>query len=239
MSGLPRILLVEDDKDLAELTANYLSNYGYDVNIESNGEYAVERILNDRPDLLILDLMLPGKDGLEICKELRPDFQQPILMLTARTEQLDQILGLEMGSDDYVCKPIEPRLLLARVKALLRRTERDSAHFSTAKKPEIYRYKFDNIEIDNRARRVLLEGNEIHLTMPEYEVLWILADNAGEILSRDMLFKEIRGFDYDGTNRFVDLTISQLRSKIDNNPKKPARIKTVRGQGYLFVPHYI
>ncbi len=232
----PLIFLVEDDMALAQLTADFLENFGFRVMIEHEGAKAVDRILAAQPSVLILDVMLPGKDGIDICREVRVQSTVPILMLTARSEQIDQILGLEMGADDYVAKPAEPRLLLARIKALLRRAQERVELQETVQhlKPT---YQFDDISIDNSARRVKVGGIEIDLSVPEYEVLLMLAANAGNILSRADIFKKIRGIDYDGSNRFVDLTISQLRTKIGDDAIKPNRIKTVRGQGYLFVPH--
>ncbi|NRB38606.1 MAG: response regulator transcription factor [Pseudomonadales bacterium] len=236
MGKLAQILLVEDDQDLAELTADYLSGFGFCVNIESDGAKAVERALLEKPSLLILDVMLPGKDGIDICREVREKSSLPILMLTARGEQIDQILGLEMGADDYVCKPVEPRLLLARVKALLRRAPVEKDNQQGEEKITKQFYQFDNIELDNSARRVKVDDVEVDLTMPEYELLWLLATHAGHILSRAMIFKSIRGIEYDGSNRFVDLTVSHIRMKIGDDGDKPTRIKTVRGKGYLFVP---
>ncbi|NRB42759.1 MAG: response regulator, partial [Pseudomonadales bacterium] len=156
----PLLFLVEDDIELSELTADYLSGFGFRIETESDGASAVQRILQASPDLIILDVMLPGKDGVDICRELRAQLQTPILMLTARTEQIDQILGLEMGADDYVCKPAEPRLLLARIKALLRRAQLNSDLNSVEEEPQQF-YKFDHIEIDNSGRRVKIHDQEI------------------------------------------------------------------------------
>jgi two-component system, OmpR family, response regulator RstA len=233
MSNTPsNILLVEDDEDLALLTQEYLiNNFGYNLSVEHNGGQAIERIINEQPDLVILDVMLPGADGMEVCRCVRPNYKGPILMLTARTDQIDQILGLELGADDYVCKPIEPRLLAARVKALLRRTNVPL----TASSDEPDRLEFDGLVIDNGARRVTSEGEDIELTTPEYDLLWLLARKAGTILTRQEIFQSLRGISYDGQNRLIDINISHIRSKIDLDPNSTTRIKTVRNKGYVFV----
>lgn len=228
------ILVVEDDESLAELTADYLRNFNYRVAVEHNGVRAVERIIAQQPDLVVLDVMLPGKDGIDVCREVRSRYAGPILMLTARVDQVDQILGLEIGADDYVCKPVEPRLLLARIKALLRRVAAPAPAVAEADERELVR--FDNVSIDNRARRVCMDGEEVELSTPEYELLWLLASHAGTILSREMIFQSLRGIEYDGTNRFVDITVSHIRAKLRDDERKSQRIKTVRGKGYLLVP---
>ncbi len=224
----PYILLVEDDLELAKLTANYLDKNGFHVETVSNGSDAVEVILRTQPALLILDLMLPGKDGMDICKEVRNQFSAPILMLTAKSDDIDQILGLEIGADDYLCKPAEPRLLLARVKALLRRNDRSQQDSSNQQL-----FRFGNLSIDKRRRSVKVDQNDVDLNTQEFELLCCLADNAGHVLSRDDIFQQVRGFEYDGVSRFVDITISHLRNKLNDNGSKPQRIKTVFGKGYM------
>lgn len=226
------ILLVEDDEELAELTKDYLINYGYSVSVENNGQRAIERILKESPELLILDIMLPDVDGIEVCRRVREKYQKPILMLTARTDQIDQILGLEMGADDYVCKPVEPRLLLARIKALLRRVDTEKEQMQLIDNEHL---QFDNLVIDNGARCVMLSGKEILLSSPEYDLLWLLAKNAGKILSREAIFSSLRGISYDGMNRMIDITISHIRTKISDDPNVSKRIKTIRNKGYMFV----
>ncbi|PVZ72100.1 response regulator transcription factor [Pelagibaculum spongiae] len=224
----PYILLVEDDLELAKLTANYLDKNGFHVETVSNGSDAVEVILRTQPALLILDLMLPGKDGMDICKEVRNQFSAPILMLTAKSDDIDQILGLEIGADDYLCKPAEPRLLLARVKALLRRNDRSQQDSNNQQL-----FRFGNLSIDKRRRSVKVDQNDVDLNTQEFELLCCLADNAGHVLSRDDIFQQVRGFEYDGVSRFVDITISHLRNKLNDNGSKPQRIKTVFGKGYM------
>ncbi|MCP1622208.1 response regulator [Pseudomonas nitroreducens] len=226
-----RILIVEDDQRLAELTQDYLESNGLAVSIESHGGKAVERVLAERPDLVVLDLMLPGEDGLSICKRLRPDYDGPILMLTARTDDMDQVQGLEMGADDYVCKPVRPRVLLARIRALLRRSEPAEA----APAPAGKRLTFGKLVIDNAMREAWLDEQTIELTSAEFDLLWLLAANAGRILSREEIFNSLRGIEYDGQDRSIDVRISRIRPKIGDDPMHPRLIKTVRSKGYLFV----
>ncbi|MFR0690143.1 MAG: response regulator [Pseudomonas sp.] len=226
-----RILIVEDDQRLAELTQDYLESNGLAVSIESHGGKAVERVLAERPDLVVLDLMLPGEDGLSICKRLRPDYDGPILMLTARTDDMDQVQGLEMGADDYVCKPVRPRVLLARIRALLRRSEPAEAAPAVAGK----RLTFGKLVIDNAMREAWLDEQTIELTSAEFDLLWLLAANAGRILSREEIFNSLRGIEYDGQDRSIDVRISRIRPKIGDDPMHPRLIKTVRSKGYLFV----
>ena len=173
--------------------------------------------------------MLPGADGLTICREVRPQFSNPILMLTARTEDMDQVLGLEMGADDYVAKPVQPRVLLARIRALLRRSE------NAINEDVPQRLEFDDLVIDNGGRSVSLGGKNVDFTSAEYDLLWLLASNAGRILSREDIFERLRGIEYDGQDRSIDVRISRIRPKIGDDPENPKRIKTVRSKGYLFV----
>ena len=226
-----RILIVEDDQRLAELTREYLEGNGLRVSIESDGGQAVARILAERPDLVILDLMLPGEDGLSICRKVRGRYDGPILMLTARTDDMDQVLGLEMGADDYVCKPVRPRVLLARIRALLRRSE----GVTEAVEDTPRRLEFGSLVIDNAMREAWLSERSIELTSAEFDLLWLLAVNAGRILSREEIFNALRGIEYDGQDRSIDVRISRIRPKIGDDPMHPRLIKTVRSKGYLFV----
>ena len=233
-----RILLVEDDDRLAKLTAEYLQKNDFDVVIEVRGDTAETRILSDNPDLVILDIMLPGKDGFEVCKAVRTQYKGVILMLTARDEDLDQILGLELGADDYLSKPVQPRLLLARIKALLRRTpgmaaSSDDNQYSS----EATELAFGNFRISQATRSTYLGAEIIDLTTAEFDLLWLLARHAGNILSRDDLLQQLRGIGFDGLDRSIDARISRLRRKLGDDPDNPTRIKTVRGKGYLFSKH--
>ncbi|GAD61135.1 response regulator [Aquipseudomonas alcaligenes] len=225
-----QILIVEDDQRLAELTQEYLQSNGLQVAIESDGARAAARILKEQPDLVVLDLMLPGEDGLSICRKVRGQFAGPILMLTARTDDMDEVLGLEMGADDYVCKPVRPRVLLARIRALLRRSEGGEAPVENLR-----RLEFGPLVIDSAMREAWLRGASVELTSAEFDLLWLLAANAGRILSREEIFTALRGIEYDGQDRSIDVRISRIRPKIGDDPMHPRLIKTVRSKGYLFV----
>jgi len=232
----PSILIVEDDERLANLTKEYMENNGMNVELEMDGRRAISRIINDQPDLVVLDVMLPGVDGLNICREVRSKYHNPILMLTARTDDVDQVLGLEMGADDYVAKPVRPRILLARIRALLRRTENlSSSNGLDAENPVEERLQFSNLVIDHSTREVSLRDEHVDLTSAEFDLLWLLASNAGKILSREEIFEKLRGIEYDGQDRSIDVRVSRIRPKIGDDPMNPRRIKTVRSKGYLFV----
>lgn len=230
------VLIVEDDERLAELTKDFLEKNGIVVSLENHGGHAVERIKNEKPDLIVLDLMLPGEDGLAICRRVRPFYNGPILMLTARTDDLDQVLGLEMGADDYMCKPVRPRVLLARIRALLRRiNEPGNGQGTGDKEEEPDRLVFNNLVVDKSQREAWLSDESIDLTSAEFDLLWLLASNAGRVLSREEIFTSLRGIEYDGQDRSIDVRVSRIRPKIGDDPVHPRRIKTVRSKGYLFV----
>lgn len=231
-----RILIVEDDERLASLTRDYLQNNGLIVSVESHGGAAVARIIAEQPDLVVLDLMLPGEDGLSICRRVRPQYSGPILMLTARTDDMDQILGLEMGADDYINKPVQPRVLLARIRALLRRVaERKQPLASGDEGDGPVRLQFNELIIDRSMREAWLSDATVELTSAEFDLLWLLASNAGRVLSREEIFSALRGIEYDGQDRSIDVRVSRIRPKIGDDPIHPRRIKTVRSKGYLFV----
>ncbi len=229
MAIKPNILLVEDDFRLAGLVSNYLTENGFQIAVENHGDRVLGRIQRDNPDLIILDLMLPGRDGFEICKDLRPIFTGPILMLTARNSDFDQVLGLELGADDYVIKPVEPRILLARINTLLRRCD----HSALCETDEL---RFGNLSINKGGRVVKLEEKTVPLSSHEFDLLLALSARAGEVQSRETLYQRLYNRPYDGLDRIVDVRISHLRKKLDDNTDKPYRIKTVWGRGYLFVP---
>jgi two-component system OmpR family response regulator len=231
----PRILLVEDDDRLAELTAEYLRKNDFEVAIESRGDTAEARILAERPELVVLDIMLPGQDGFAVCRAIRPKYDGIILMLTARDEDIDQILGLELGADDYITKPVPPRVLLARIKALLRRAGTSTEE--TGEGATMESLTFGNFSISQHTRSATLAGEAIDLTTAEFDLLWLLAKHAGAILSRDDLLQQLRGIGFDGLDRSIDARISRLRKKLNDDPENPTRIKTVRGKGYLFSRH--
>jgi DNA-binding response OmpR family regulator len=226
------ILLIEDDARLAELTATYLEQNGLRVSVEERGDRAMERFAREKPRLVLLDLLLPGKDGLSICRELRRVHDVPILILTARDTDLDHVIGLEAGADDYVMKPVDPMVLLARVRALLRRAERGAAAAGERKADLM----LGALRISETSREVWLQGQPVSLTTQEFELLSLLAHRAGELVSRDEVFRTMRGIDYDGLDRSIDGRVSKLRRKLGDDAAAPTRIKTVWGKGYLLVP---
>ncbi len=225
------ILLIEDDTRLAQLTATYLEQNGLRVKVEARGDRALERFAQERPRLVLLDLLLPGKDGLAICRELRRVHEVPILILTARDTDIDHVIGLEAGADDYVMKPVDPMVLLARVRALLRRAERPGT--AAERRPDV---TLGALRISDTSREVWLMGRAIPLTTQEFELLSLLARRAGELVSRDEVFRSMRGIDYDGLDRSIDGRVSKLRRKLGDAAAAPTRIKTVWGKGYLLVP---
>ncbi|MES9974833.1 MAG: response regulator [Candidatus Thiodiazotropha sp.] len=224
-------MLVEDDVELAELVQEYLQRYEFEVSLEHRGDTAPDRVRQLNPDILVLDLNLPGRDGLDICRDLRMEFQGPIVMFTARDEDVDEIVGLELGADDYLTKPVEPRVLLARLRSLLRRFKQTG---NTAQEDDLL--DFGSLRIEASARAVSVNAEEVELSTGEFDLLWLLATQAGKVVDRDSALKTLRGFGYDGLDRSVDIGISRLRRKLGDDANHPYRIKTVRGRGYLFVP---
>jgi len=220
-----RILVVEDDPSLASWMGDYLNDHDFEVTIANRGDVAVELIRSEVPDLVVLDIMLPHKNGFNVCREVRAFYTHPILIITAGTEETDEVLGLELGADDYLCKPIKPRILLARINALLRRGIGPE---------QINTRIFGLLRIDASSKSVFLGDSELDVSMNEFEVLWLLASRAGEVVSRRELLVSLRGFDYDGFDRSMDIRISRLRKKLEGHPLQSATIKTVRGKGYLF-----
>ncbi len=223
------ILLVEDDLRLASLVSDYLGRQEYEIKVEHRGDTAVQRIVQLQPDLVILDLMLPGKDGFAVCREARHAYSGPILMLTAREEDMDQVVGLELGADDYVKKPVEPRVLLARIRALFRRSA------PLPSQDRVTEMKFGALALFASSRTVTLSGDIVDLSTNEFDLLWLLASRAGDVLDRDLLYQQVKGIEYDGLDRSIDVAVSRLRKKLNDNPDQPCRIKTVWGSGYLFV----
>ena len=222
-----RILLVEDDPRLAEMLAEYLGQAGFRVTVAPLGATALERLAGAEYEAVVLDLMLPDMDGLDICRQLRTQSDTPVLMLTARGEPIDRILGLELGADDYLPKPFQPRELLARLRAILRRGSRARA---PGEKP----MTFGRLEIDTAAHLVRLDGVQCELTGYQYDLLVTLAKNAGRVLSRDALLDAVKGERLESFDRSIDVHVSRIRAAIEDNPKKPRRVITVRGSGYVF-----
>ena len=220
-----RILLVEDDARLAGMVSEYLAGAGFRVAVAGRGEAAIERLAREPFDALVLDLMLPDMDGLEVCRRIRAQNDVPILMLTARGDAADRIVGLEIGADDYLPKPFEPRELLARLKAVLRRGKAPVAE---------KRMRFGRLEIDSEARVVRVDGREKALTGYQFALLSAFAGNAGRVLSRDQLMDLVKGEPLEAFDRSIDVHVSRIRAAIEDDPKKPRRILTVRGAGYVF-----
>jgi DNA-binding response OmpR family regulator len=230
-----KVLVVEDEPTLVDTLEYNLSRQDYEVVTAMDGRMALEVARQERPDLIVLDLMLPGIDGVEICRILRQEMNVPILMLTARDEEIDKIVGLEVGADDYMTKPFSMRELLARVKALLRRERLIREELSSEDEVPVQRVLvFGDLSIDMSRREVQREGTNLHLKPREYELLVFLARHRGMVLSRDLILERVWGWDYDGGSRTVDVHVHWLREKIEPDPKDPTRIVTVRGVGYRF-----
>ena len=231
----PKVLVVEDEPTLLETLEYNLKRQGYDVRTAADGLLALETARRERPDLVLLDIMLPGLDGIEVCRILRRESSVPILMLTARADEVDKVVGLEMGADDYVTKPFSMRELLARVKALLRRERLLREEIQAEAGPQgAKRLSFDDLVIDQARREVERAGRPLHLKPKEYELLLFLARHRGQALSREQILEAVWGWDYVGGARTVDVHISWLREKIERDPAQPIRLVTVRGIGYRF-----
>jgi DNA-binding response OmpR family regulator len=222
-----RILLVEDDPRLAEMLSEYLGQAGFRVTISPLGATALAQLSGTEYDAVVLDLMLPDMDGLDVCRQVRAKSDTPVLMLTARGDAIDRIVGLELGADDYLPKPFQPRELLARLRAILRRRVRGSLSADQT-------LHFGRLEIDTAARAVRLDGVQCELTGYQFDLLAALAENAGRVLSRDVLMDLMRGEHLEAFDRSIDVHMSRIRAAIEDNPKKPRRVITVRGAGYVF-----
>ena len=222
-----RVMLVEDDARLAELVTEYLSGYEFAVELVTRGDTALDRFKELTPDVVILDLMLPGLDGMVVCRQIREQSDVPILILTAREDSYDEVSGLEQGADDFVNKPVQPRVLLARLRALMRRTQAKSGVDSRV-------LQFGALRIVTSDRSVIWRGQPCVLSNTEYKLLLVLAEAAGRVLSRDALLKKMRGIEFDGLDRSIDNCISKLRRKFEDAESE--KIKTVWGEGYLFSP---
>lgn len=223
------LVIVEDDDELATLTSDFFQQFEFTCTVESHGKEAIKTIIKQQPDVVLLDLMLPDMDGIQVFQQIKAEFNGKVAMLTARGDTIDQVLGLEIGADDYISKPVEPRLLLAKVRALLRRedgVEKPMDNSSVVK---------GQVAIDTRKREVTFKDIPIELSTFEYELLLLLVENSGEVVSRDVIYEALWGQDYDGQNRQVDIYISSIRSKLELDSSQPTLIKTVRSKGYVYV----
>ena len=231
VTGVPErttVLLIDDDQDLNRLVVRFLEKNGFRVLTETDGARALDRVAQEQPQLIILDVMWPGTDGLSICREARAFYVGPILMLTALGDDIDEVAGLETGADDYLAKPVRPRVLLAHVRALLRRH-----HAITATLDKSDRIEVGELTVDAGTREVLMNDQSVRVSGAEFDLLQLLAQHAGQVLSRDTIYRHLSGRPYDGADRMVDLRISRLRKKLGDDPENPNLIKSVRSVGYL------
>ena len=225
LATLMRLLMIDDDTSLASMVSEYFVENGFEFEARHSVEAGLTELEVGNYDALVLDVMLPDGDGFEVCRRVRGKSEIPIVMLTARGDEMDRIIGLELGADDYLGKPFNPRELLARVRAVIRRgtrSERDEA------------LRFGALEIDRAARTVRMDGRECELTSHQFELLRVLAENAGRVLSRDELMRALRGHEIEAFDRSIDVHISRIRAVLEENPKRPRRVLTVRGAGYVF-----
>jgi len=228
-----KVLLVDDDAKLRKLLREYLEGYGFHVLTLADGLSVAKTIREESPDMIILDIMLPKRDGLEVLKEIRMEFSVPVIMLTAKGEDADRIVGLELGADDYLPKPFNPRELLARIKAVLRRLpDRDR---SEARRDENMFIEAGSLMLNKAKQTLLIEDKEVELSSTEYKLLEALMENPNRVMSRDQLMNLARGRDFMAFDRSIDVHISKLRAKLEPDPRSPQRIKTVWGTGYMFV----
>lgn len=220
------IMVVEDDASLAQWIGDFLIDNGYAVTVANRGDEAVDLIREDEPALVILDINLPKKNGFEVCREVREFYHKPVLMLTARGDENDEVFGIEAGANDYLIKPVRPRALLARVQSMLAPGDRPLGSTSVR--------EYGRFKIDADSRTVWIDDKTIEVSTHEFDVLWLLTENAGVVMSRDDLVNALRGIEYDGFNRSVDVLISRLRKKLGDSSQKPRKIKTIWGKGYMF-----
>ena len=224
---MSKIFVVDDDAELTDLLSEFFSNFNYDVNCSHTPEEALDYLKNNSPDLIVLDIMLPGMDGLQLLRKIRENSAIPVIMLTARGEVTDRIVGLELGADDYMPKPFEPRELLARVQSILRRIQSPSAMLDII--------EFEGLFVNKLRQEVNLDGKIIHLSTTEFEALLLFVENPGEVLDREFLVENIRGITWQTYDRSVDVLVSRLRNKLGETPINTRFIKTVHGIGYKFI----
>lgn len=235
------VLIAEDDDKLAMQIERFLGQYGFQLQRVADGLEAIRVCQTLQPDILILDLMLPGADGFEVCRQVRQNFQGSILMLTASEDDMDHVAGIESGADDYLIKPVHPRVLLAHIRLLLRKQQAYDAGLKTEEKTETDECResrwqhFGKLSIHPLQRRVELNDNEVELTPSEFDILRLLVQHSEQVVSRETIFQALRGIEYDGLDRSVDVKVVALRKKLGDNTSRPRKIITVRGKGYLFV----
>ena len=226
-----RLLLVEDDTRLSQLICDFLNQQGFTVKALQDGSLLNQTMLEFKPDVIVLDIMLPGEDGFSLCRKLRASYKGALLFLTAKSSDFDHVLGLELGADDYVIKPVEPRVLLARIEALLRRSKVPQQLENAS---DVLHY--GKLSLYKQSRQVSLNNQDIMLTSHEFDMLWLLAKHPAELVKRDRLYTELIGREYDGLDRSADVRISRIRKKLNDNPQNPYKIKTIWGKGFFFVP---
>ena len=227
-----RLLIVDDDDRLAGMLSSYLGERGYEVAVRPDGASGVEAALSGDFDAVVLDVMLPDFDGFEVCRRIRASSMVPVVMLTARGDEMDRIVGLEIGADDYLPKPFNPRELLARLKAVMRRAAANGHAPEGAQGADVLR--FDELEIDRGALEVRVSGRRKRLTAHQFAILDALASNPGRVMTRDALMRSVRGHSLEAFDRSIDVHVSRIRQEIEDDPKDPRRIITVRGVGYIF-----
>lgn len=228
-----RILIIDDDEKLCKLLMAYLKENGFEAFCVNDGSDAIKAIAGGSPDIIILDIMLPGKDGLEVLREIRKEHSLPVIMLTAKGEDTDRIVGLELGADDYLAKPFNPRELLARLKAVLRRWSLHGKGDNAVSDERLI--KANGLTLNRPKQTITVENNEIELSTTEFRILEVLMKNPNTVLSRDQLMTLARGRDFTAFDRSIDVHVSKLRAKLESDPQMPRRIKTVWGSGYMFV----
>jgi two-component system phosphate regulon response regulator OmpR len=219
------VLLIDDDVKLCDLLKTYLSGHGFALNVANTAKEGQRQLRSQDFDVVLLDIMLPDGDGLEVCKKIRMESAVPVIMLTARGADEDKIIGLELGADDYLAKPFNPRELVARMKAVLRRKGAVSG---------LKAIEFEDFYLNTENQKLIVRGNEIELTSAEFRLLKVLASNPGKVFTRERLLDLVQGRDFDGVDRSIDVHISRLRNKIEPDPKNPRWIKTIWGSGYRF-----
>jgi len=221
-----KILVIDDDSKLNNLLSGYLAKFGFETHTVTHPQEGLDYLVQNKPDLIILDVMLPDMDGFEVCRQIRKEYTIPVIMLTARGEVTDRVVGLEIGADDYIPKPFEPRELVARIQTVLRRGQLQSDSSVKILGP---------LQIDLNKQSVRVDGQPLDLTTAEFELLKLLITESGKIFSRDDLMDQIRGIEWEAFNRSVDVLVSRLRQKLNDDPKNPRFIKTIWGSGYRFI----